>query len=343
MENITIKDVARLCGVGVSTVSRAMNNHPDINQETKEKIMKVIEEYNYVPNNSARNLKRSEAKTIAVLVKNIGNTFFTSMIQVLEEEIQAKKYTFVLQHVDEDQDEVQVALTLEKEKRLKGIIFLGGSVEDPKERLEKLSVPFVLTTIHLDREWTDYATVSVDDVLESRRIVEYLIGYGHRRIAVLCGSEDDTSISRLRLKGYRDALDAAGLDFDPSLVCYMETPDGAYSMLKGYDMMRELLGRTRDFTAVYAIADNMAIGACRALRESGMDIPGDCSVVGYDGLDCGKFYYPSLTTIRQPVEEMAEAAVKLLFDMIKKRSKARQLIFEAELVRGESVGPAPEP
>lgn len=341
MENITIKDIARICGVGVSTVSRAMNNHPDINEETKEKIMQAIAEYDYVPNNSARNLKRSEAKTIAVLVKNIGNTFFTGMIQVLEEEIQAKKYTFVLQHVDEDQDEVSVALTLEKEKRLKGIIFLGGSADNPKERLDKLSVPFVLTTVHLDEKWTEYATVSVDDVLESRKIVEYLISKGHKKIALLCGSRDDTSISVLRVKGYREALENAGIEFNEDLLCYMETPDGAYSMRKGYEMMREMLERGCDFTAVYAIADNMAIGACRALREDGRNIPADCSVAGFDGMDCGRFYSPSLTTISQPADDMAKAAVKLLFDMIKKKSRARQIVFEGELIQGESVTTAP--
>ena len=101
MESITIKDVARICGVGVSTVSRAINNHPDINPETKEMIMQVIKENHYVPNNSARNLKRSDARAIAILIKGISNPFFNSMIKVFEEEIQKKKYTLVLQHVDE--------------------------------------------------------------------------------------------------------------------------------------------------------------------------------------------------------------------------------------------------
>ena len=126
MESITIKDVARICGVGVSTVSRAINNHPDINPETKEMIMQVIKENHYVPNNSARNLKRSDARAIAILIKGISNPFFNSMIKVFEEEIQKKKYTLVLQHVDEWQDETEVALELEKEKRLRGIVFLGG-------------------------------------------------------------------------------------------------------------------------------------------------------------------------------------------------------------------------
>ena len=107
MECITIKDVARVCGVGVSTVSRAINNHPDINPETKEMIMQVIKENNYVPNNSARNLKRSDARAIAILIKGISNPFFNSMIKFFEEEIQKKKYSLVLQHVDEWQDETE--------------------------------------------------------------------------------------------------------------------------------------------------------------------------------------------------------------------------------------------
>lgn len=125
MERLTIIDIAKLCGVGVTTVSRAINNHPDINEETKAMVMKVIKENHYVPNNSARNLKRSDSKTIAVLIKGISNPFFSPMIKVFEKEIQRKKYSFILQRVDENQDEIEVAIELEKEKRLKGIVFLG--------------------------------------------------------------------------------------------------------------------------------------------------------------------------------------------------------------------------
>ena len=118
MAEITIKDIAKLCGVGVSTVSRALNNHPDINPETKEKIMQVIKENGFVPNNSARNLKRVEAKSVAVLVKGITNPFFSDMISVIEAEIEKRGFTLVLHHVESREDEVEVALELVKEKRL---------------------------------------------------------------------------------------------------------------------------------------------------------------------------------------------------------------------------------
>lgn len=116
----TIKDIARICGVGVSTVSRAINNHPDINPETKEMVMRVIKEHNYIPNNSARNLKRSDAKAIAVLVKGITNPFFNDMIGIIEQETQRKKYTFILQRVEEHENELDAAIELVKEKKVEG-------------------------------------------------------------------------------------------------------------------------------------------------------------------------------------------------------------------------------
>lgn len=118
----TIKDIAKICGVGVSTVSRAINNHPDINAETKEKIMNTIKEYGYIPNNSARNLKRVDAKAIAVLVKGISNPFFTDMLKVIEAECNKKHYSLELLHIESDEDEVDVAQKVIKEKRLRGII-----------------------------------------------------------------------------------------------------------------------------------------------------------------------------------------------------------------------------
>ena len=130
MSEVTIKDIARLCGVGVSTVSRAINDHPDINPTTKKQIQETIEQYGYIPNNSARNLKRTESNAVAVLVKGITNPLFSSMIRVLDEKLKRFKFDMLLQHINYNEDEVAVALELIKEKRLKGIMFpfLPGSL-----------------------------------------------------------------------------------------------------------------------------------------------------------------------------------------------------------------------
>ena len=171
MKAITIKDIAKKCGVGVSTVSRAINNHPGISEETRTKIMEVIKESNFVPNNSARNLKLLDTKTIAVLIKGIDNPFFQNMIKVFEEEIQDRKYSFILHRVDSNQDEVEVALELIKEKRLKGIVFLGGNFSHQEEKLKEINVPFVLSTIaiagNVDKNL--YSSVCVDDKMKVKK------------------------------------------------------------------------------------------------------------------------------------------------------------------------------
>lgn len=339
MESVTIKDIARICGVGVSTVSRAMNDHPDINQETRDMVMKVIEEHHYVPNNSARNLKRTDARAIAVLVKGISNPLFARMIKVFEKEIQKERYSLVLQHVDDRQDEVEVAIQLEKEKRLRGIVFLGGYFSHTEEKLKKISVPFILSTIGLieDEKKAKYASVSVDDTRESRRIIEYLISRGHKRIAMLASREDDESIGRLRLEGYYQALQSHGLEADPRLIRYMREELGTYTMENGYAMTKELLDAGEDFTALFAISDRMAVGACKAIFDSGKKIPEDYSVVGFDGLDFAQFYNPSITTLRQPMEEMALATIQTLFDMIRQKTKNKHIVFEGELIEAQSV------
>lgn len=340
MESVNIKDIARICGVGVSTVSRAINNHPDINPETKSMIMDVIKENNYIHNNSARNLKRTDSKAIAVLIKGIGNPFFSKMIRVFEEEIQRKKYSFIMQRVDEKADEVDVALELIKEKKPRGIVFLGGYFSHSKEELSQLSVPFVLSTIGMMESQEDlpaFSCVSVDDFAESRKMTDYLCSLGHKKILILTAAPDDESIGRLRLEGYKKGLEDNGIAFDPSLVVYSEECEECYTMDNGYRMMTRALQENRDFTAVYAISDSIAIGASKAVFDNGKRIPEDYSVAGYDGLDIAHYYNPTITTIRQPVEEMAKSTIKILFDVIKNQAQHQKKVFKAELVEGDST------
>ena len=334
MVNVTIKDIAKRCNVGVSTVSRAINNHPDINVETKEMIMKVIKELNYVPNNSARFLGTSYANAIAVLVKGVGNTFFGELISILENECKEVKYSCIIQYINANEDEFDAAIRIAKEKRLKGIIFLGGSFAHPKEKLQQLEIPYVLSTVHsLDK---DLASISVDDEEESYRMTEYLIELGHKRIAIITGPEEDTSISKLRLMGYQEALEKHQITLDEDLVCFMDINDDQYSFESGYKLKKKLLEKT-DFTALYAASDALAIGACRALKESGISVPEECSVAGFDGIEAGKYYIPSITTIAQPIEKIAKASTRLLFEMIEGESKPHQILFKGELLKREST------
>lgn len=336
----TIKDIAKICGVGVSTVSRAINNHPDINPETKEKIMNIIKEYGYVPNNSARNLKRVDAKAIAVLVKGISNPFFSNMIKVIEEECKKKRYSMELSHIEADEDEVDAALKVVKEKRLRGIIFLGGLFSHSDEKLKKLNVPFVFSTagsIPENISKNQYSNIGVDDRKESARMVDYLIRLGHRNIAIVVAEAEEESIGKLRLEGYYDALQAHNIPVNPKLIYQTRDDIGHFSMENGYLTAKKLIESEEQFSAVYAVADALAIGAIRALLEAGLRVPDDVSVAGYDGIDVSGYISPSLTTIRQPVEEMAKDTVKLLFDIIAGKKDHQHITYEAELLEREST------
>lgn len=340
MDELTIKDIAKKCGVGISTVSRAINNHPDISPETRQMIMDVIKETGFVPNNSARNLKRTDAKCIAVLIKGITNPFFSSAIQIVETQVQKKKYAMVIQHVDAYENELDVALQLVKEKRLRGIIFLGGSYQHDMAQIAKLKVPFVFCTIGTvqDREEKVYSNIAVDDRAESRKMIDYLLDLGHKRIAIITEGTGAESVGQLRLEGYKDALTARGIEVDDKLIYEVKDEIDPYSMQNGYVLTKQLLDSKVDFTAVFAIADFLAVGVCRALHEAGKKIPQDVSVAGYDGLAIGEFYTPQLTTIRQPVEAMAKKTAQLLLDIIDGKCKHEYISFPAQLVERESTG-----
>ena len=339
MSEITIREIAKRCGVGVSTVSRAINDHSDINPETKKRIMEVIKETGYIPNNSARNLKRTDAKCIGVLVKGITNPFFTPVIEKIEQETEKKGYALVLRHVEAYENEVDVALELEKEKRLRGIIFLGGSSKHSAEKMKQLNVPVIFATIGSDiseeLSRNSYSTVSVDDAVESRKMVDYLVKLGHRKIAILTEGNDEPSVVKLRFEGYLDALKSNGIERDDSLIQYVDKR--IYTMKNGYQATKSLIESGADFTALFCISDVLAIGALRAFADSGIRVPEDVSVAGFDGQEISEFSVPRLTTLRQPLDDISEETIRLIFDLIEEKRGHKHLIFPGELIVAEST------
>lgn len=339
MGQVTIKDIAKICGVGVSTVSRAINNHQDINPETKKLIMDTIREYNYVPNNSAQNLKRVESNTIALLTKGVGNPLFAEMIQTVQSDVLGKDYLFVLQQVDEMENELEVGARLANEKRLKGIIFMGGASRPKEELLRRIDVPYVICTVDavMPENMENYGIVAIDDEAESYRMIDYLCRLGHRKIAIITAYAHDTSIGKLRLDGYRRALADNGIECEESLVVHMPAKGQVYTMKNGYDQTMKLLQSGAKFTAIYAISDTLAIGACKAIFDYGLRVPDDISVVGCDGLDMARYYQPAITTIEQPLSAMALETSRILFELIREKGGKKKHIFEARIREGQSV------
>lgn len=338
-KTLTIKDIAKICHVGVSTVSRAINNAPGINAKTREDILKVIKEYNYIPNNSARNLKISESNTIALLIRGIDNLFFQGMLKLFEEQLKPLEYSFIMHAVGEEEDALESARQLVMEKRLKGIIFLGGLMDHSASKFSSLGVPHVLCTVAANLDVPDRmcSSVSIDDEKESYIAVDYLCKKGHRRIAMICGRESDFAVSRLRLQGYQKALEANGIDFDPYLIRFMKDDIPEYSIANGYAVAKEIIDSNLDCTAIFAISDLTALGAYKAIYDAGKKVPDDYSVMGFDGLEITNYFVPSLTTMKQPCEEMVSATIDLLMRQIDGDKEMKREIFTTELVERESV------
>ena len=339
METFTIRDIARICKVSTSTVSRAINNDPGINQKTKERVLRVVKEFHFVPNNSARNLKRVDSNTVALISKGIGNSFFQSMYPLFEIELLKHGFQFILSEIGNDRDSGRAAAEIAKERRLKGIVFLGGMMEQPEILINQVDVPYVLCTVAVNADHERYgcSSVAIDDEKESFRIVDYLCKRGHKRIAIISGYKDDNAVGMLRIKGYEEALKDNGIEVCDDLIGYMPTNIPDYTIESGYAVMKELLSRNNGITAVFATSDLTAFGAYRAIAEAGLKIPDDISVVGFDGIDMTRYMVPSLTTVRQPRENMVKASVDLLMKEIEGESDTSQLVYDAEIIERESV------
>lgn len=212
----------------------------------------------------------------------------------------------VMQQIGTCDDEIKRGAMMEREKRLRGIVFLGGRSDYTPEELTMLNVPFVCCS-YANQYGTlpegSYASVSIADEEEAYRAVMELYRCGHRRIAALVARTDDRAISQLRYQGYLRALADCGLPTEEELVIRA----GSFDIGDAYRATAERLRRGADFTAVFSIADNMALGAMRALREAGCRVPEDCSVIAIDGLTMSEYFHPMLTTLCQPMEEMGRA------------------------------------
>lgn len=333
---MTIKDIAKACGVGVSTVSRVLNNRPDVSPEVRARVLSVVEATGYIPNNSARDLGRSRSDAIGVVVRGMGNLFFSQVLDTLTQEIDRAGYTMILRFIDSDADEVKEGAVLEREKKLRGLIFLGGRFDYSPAELSSIGVPYVccsFTNSFGTLPEDAYASVCIDDFRTAYLAVEKLISRGHRRIAALVPSCSDHSISELRYDGYCAALRANGIEPDPALIAEC---GGCFTLPESYEGMKRLLESEADFSAVFVLSDTTAIAAIKALEDAGKKVPEDVSVIAIDGIDVSAYTTPTLSTMVQPAGEMGRESVELLLEVLNGGPK-RHIRLEAAFREGGSI------
>ena len=332
---MNIRDIARLAGVGVSTVSRVINDHPDVKDETREKILKIIKESNYIPNNSARILKKNNTNNIGVLVKGVFNPFFAEMINIIGNRINEAGYTMILQQNDYATEyDVDNLIAFVKEKRLQGIICLGGNfLNINDESFQFLDIPVVLTSVNtLSKESkSKFSSIGIDNVLAAKASIQYLIDKGHRNIGILLGEKNDVGISGLRLEGYRKALEENNIPYSEENVFI-----GDYDYSGAYRVTKEIINNRKDITAIFSISDIMAVGAAKSVIDQGLKVGEDISIMGFDGMDISKYYNPGITTVKQPKKNMANNSIDLLLALLAKKEDHKHIIFETKIIERES-------
>lgn len=316
---MTIKDLAIKTGYAVGTVSRALNNHPNVSEKARKAILQAAEECGFELNVNAKQLKQSHSNTILVIVKGTSNELFSEMLESIQTLIAGTSYQLAVDYMDEDLNEVLRAVQLCREKKPLGLLFLGGNTQNFVGDFEKIDAPSVLITNDASSlQFQNLSSVSTDDSEAARCAMDTLISLGHRRIAIIGGDRKCSDTSRLRYEGCQRSFREHGIEFDPE----RDYQGVRYSYQDGYQATKDLLAAGSEFTAIFAIADVMAIGAIRALRENGLRVPEDVSVMGVDGLPLGNYLAPQLSTISQSVHEMARRGVEILLDGIEKGSAA---------------------
>ncbi len=311
----TIKEIAQKAGVSISTVSRTLNNYPDVNPKTRERILKIARELNYFPNAVARSLVQKKTYTIGVFFGNKMNSgfdhpFFLDVISAVREVVGNAGYDLLV--FTNKNKEHSTYTTLCRERSVDGVVLLltgeGKRRTEPLVELQNSGIPCIAIDIPLTGEKTAY--VESDNHAGARAAMQHLIDLGHRRIAFIGGDEiSKTSYDRLR--GYQDALMENKIGFDPALIRL-----GYFSRDKAVEGTRQLMDSNSDITAFFAASDEMAIAIMETLKEMGLSVPDDISVVGFDDIKEAEFCVPRLTTVRQDKFKLGSEAARILLEII---------------------------
>ncbi|MDQ0482470.1 LacI family DNA-binding transcriptional regulator [Guptibacillus hwajinpoensis] len=329
MANMT--DVAKLANVSTATVSRVIQNPETVKEKTRVKVLQAIEELNYQPNILARYFRRTETKTILVVVPSIANNVFPQMIEGIDLVANQSGYKVLLGNTNQEPDKAYSYIEELKQKQVDGMILLTTRLD--YQIISELGddYPVVLTSDYI--EGLTAPTVAIDNISSARVAVEHLLQLGHQRVGIITGPLD-IPLSRDRLKGYRQALLERDIGVESVLI-----QEGSHSYESGYNQMQKFLALDKSPTAIFAANDTMAMGAIKAVKAHGLRVPEDVAVVGFDNIQFSAIFEPALTTIAQPFIEMGKRSMELLLKQIKGEPlEKKQHVLDTKLIIRESCG-----
>ncbi len=336
---MTIKDIVQLSGYSLGTVSRVINGHPNVSDKARNHILSIMEKYDFHPNENAK-LMRGQASFYAIVVRGNSNMLFADII----EQIQHMLYKLgeepaVVNYLDEYDNEVTGAIAFCKNRRPKGLIFLGGNLDHFEESFKKIKIPSVLlTNSAASLSFPNLSSFTTNDSDATENVIQHFVDQGHRNIAVVGGNLSSSQISFRRLQGCLRCLRANGIPFDLDV----QHEPCRYSFEESYQATKRLLSRYPNATALFALSDVTAIAAMRAINDMGLSVPQDISVIGYDGITLSRYSCPRLTTIYQNRSLIAQKGIEELIRMEKIMAQGQEYtpvheVLPYEFLEGESV------
>lgn len=329
MTQHSIQDVAKAAGVSLGTVSRVLNDAPNVSPAMRAKVLEAIERLDYQPRSAARSLASGSSRSVALILPNLANPFFAAVAAGIEEVTDASGYVVIVCSASATAERERRYLKILAARQVDGLLVVGSNFE-PAE-LDRLTGGTPVIQLDREKRSPDAIVVKLDHRLGGYLATEHLLGLGHRDVAFI-GDREDNDPSRARYWGYQDALSEHGIDEQGPLIAR-----GELSIAGGMSAARDLLARRVPFTAVFAMNDLMAVGAMVALREAGLRIADDVSVVGFDDIELAACTSPGLTTIRQPAHELGRRAAETLLARIQQQPYHTRVILDPELIIREST------
>ncbi|WP_026567651.1 LacI family DNA-binding transcriptional regulator [Bacillus sp. UNC41MFS5] len=337
--NVTVYDIAKEAEVSVSTVSRVLNGTAPVKESTREKIMALINKYQFQPNALARSLTKKETKMIGVILPDITNPFFPEVFWGVENEANSKGYTFFLCNTSGQPELESQSLTILREKQVDGIIFMGGRInlshcsQELAKEVEDIAkkIPIVLVNGNLPD--SSLHRVIINEGKGAEMLTQHLIDLGHNEIAFF-GGYDYVSTTTHKVKTFKKTMKANGFKVPNEWVLY-----GDFSMDAGKKMMAEILKRENRPTAIFCVNDVTAVGAVKVAVEAGLRIPEDMAIVGFDDTILASTVIPELTTVSQKSLELGKNAVNILHKLINNEKVKKVTVIEPELVIRDSTIP----
>ncbi len=331
MKKTSIKDIAEIAKVSTATVSRVLNNSPLVDEFTKERVIKVIQQLNYKPSLIARSLIKGKTHLLTLIVPPTPNFFsafyFTQIMNGISDALTQYEYRLMIYQPHGYDAKLGYPPQLE-EFQMDGLFMIAPLMED---RLVKHCETEKIPTILINARSHILDWIDLNNQTASIKVIETLVGLGHKKIAFIPGLMGYNTVARL--EGYKEALQKHSIRFDSSFI-----EGGDYSLESGARAAKKLLALPKKITAIYAANDLMAIGAIQAIREAGLSVPGDISVFGFDDSDAARFSQPPLSTVKQPFYNMGKRAVQLLVERVEKpEMPPRYEEMEGEVILRQST------